>query len=152
MKLVLIALAVCAAAASAAPADVDVYSPEQLQQISRQLASAGANFKAEQLKKYGTADYTMVAFREATGSSELHEKEADFFFVVDGTATLVTGGKLVNAHTEKPGELRGTSIQGGERHQLAKGAIVHIPAGVPHQVLVTKGVPFTYFVVKVVNE
>lgn len=151
MKLVLIAIAACVAAASAAPADVDVYSPQQLQQISKQLAAAGAPFKSESLKKYGV-DYTMVAFREATGSSEMHEKEADFFFVVDGTATIVTGGKMVNPHTDKPGELRGSSIQGGEKHTLAKGAVIHIPAGVPHQLLISKGVPFTYFVVKVANE
>lgn len=150
MKYLLIALA-ASLAAWAAPADVDLYSPQQLQEISRQLAAGHPSFKAEQLKKYG-ADYTMIAFREATGSSEVHEKEADFFFVVDGTATIVTGGKLVNPHTEKPGELRGTSIAGGERHQLSKGAVIHIPAGVPHQLLIQKDVPFTYFVVKVINE
>lgn len=150
MKFLLIALA-ASIGAWAAPADVDVYSADQLQEISRQLAAGHTPFKAETLKKYGT-DYTMVAFREATGSAEVHEKEADFFFVVDGTAAIMTGGKLVNAHTEKPGEIRGTSIQGGERHQLSKGAVIHIPAGVPHQLLIEKNVPFTYFVVKVVNE
>ena len=75
----------------------------------------------------------MLAYREATGSAEVHEHEADIFVVESGEATIVTGGKLVDGHAQKPGEIRGTSIDGGERHPLAAGDIIHIPAGVPHQ-------------------
>jgi quercetin dioxygenase-like cupin family protein len=64
----------------------------------------------------------------------------------------LTGGKVVNPKTIKPGEIRGTSISGGERHTLSTGDIVHIPAGVPHQILLEKGKPFTYFVVKVTGQ
>jgi mannose-6-phosphate isomerase-like protein (cupin superfamily) len=135
-----------------AAGDVDVYSPKDLQAISQGLAQKRTQFASEQLKKYGSSHYTMVAYREATGSSELHEKEADFFVVVDGDATILTGGKLVNPKTEKAGELRGSSIEGGERHELAKGSVIHIPAGTPHQLLIEKGKPFTYFVLKVIEQ
>lgn len=151
MKAVLIAL-LATIPVLAASADVDVYSPQMLQSISNQLAAKKGAFAAEPLKKYGNSHYTMVAYREATGSSEVHEKEADLFVVTEGTASIVTGGKLVNQHTDKPGELRGSSIQGGEKHTLTKGAIIHIPAGVPHQLLITKGTPFTYFVLKVIEQ
>jgi quercetin dioxygenase-like cupin family protein len=56
---------------------------------------------------------------------------------------------MVNPHTTKAGEIRGSSIAGGERHNLGVGDIVHIPAGTPHQLLVENGKPFTYFVIKV---
>ncbi len=63
----------------------------------------------------------------------------------------MTGGKIVNPHTEKPGEIRGTGISGGEHHQLATGDIIHIPAGVAHQLQIEKA-PFEYFVVKVTGQ
>ena len=46
-----------------------------------------------------------------------------------GTATLLSGGKVVNPHTEKAGEIRGTSIEGGKRQTVAAGDVIHIPAG-----------------------
>ena len=115
------------------------------------LAAGHPTFKSEQLKQY-KGHYTMVAHREATGSSEVHEHEADIFVIEDGEGTLVTGGKLVHSHVEKPGELRGSSIEGGENMHYAPGDIFHIPAGVPHQLLVDKGKQVTYFVVKVTGQ
>ncbi len=94
----------------------------------------------------------MVAHRETTGSSEIHQHEADIFVIEEGEGTLITGGKLVNSRVDKPGELRGTSISGGEKTHYAPGDIIHIPAGVAHQLLVEKGSPVTYFVVKVTGQ
>jgi mannose-6-phosphate isomerase-like protein (cupin superfamily) len=135
---------------STASTDVDVYSAQDLHAISQKLAARNSNFASQPLEKYGN-HYTMVAFREQTGSAEVHETEADVFVVIDGTAGLITGGKLVNAHTDKAGELRGTSIEGGKRQTVEKGSIIHISAGVPHQLIVDNG-PFTYFVVKVTGQ
>ena len=149
MKVVFIAM-LASAIVSGASTDVDVYSPQDLHSISQKLADRKSAFASQTLDKYGN-HYTMVAFREKTGSAEVHQTEADIFVVVDGTASLVTGGKLVNAHTEKPGELRAASIEGGKRQSLEKGSVVHIPAGVPHQLIVENG-PFTYFVVKVTGQ
>jgi mannose-6-phosphate isomerase-like protein (cupin superfamily) len=148
--IVLLASTPVLVSSAAASKDVDIYSPGEVQSISQKLAARKSAFAAQELEKYGN-HYTMVAFREQTGSAEVHEKEADVFIIVDGTATIVTGGKLVNAHTEKPGELRAASIDGGNRHPLEKGSIIHIPAGVPHQLLIKDGDPVTYFVVKVTD-
>lgn len=131
--------------------DVDIYSAQDLGAMSEKLPQKRAPFAAQDLARYGN-HYTMLARRDATGSAEVHEHEADFFVVQGGEATLVTGGKLVNGHTEKPGEIRGSSIQDGERHRVAAGDIIHIPAGVPHQLLIEKGRPFTYFVIKVTGQ
>jgi uncharacterized protein GlcG (DUF336 family) len=75
--------------------------------------------------------------REAPGGPELHEREVDVMRVVDGTATIVTGG-----------EIRGDRIEGGEKRRLSEGDVLAIPSGVPHQ-FVEVSDPFLYFVVKV---
>jgi quercetin dioxygenase-like cupin family protein len=78
-------------------------------------------------------DYTVsVNRRKAAGQVEVHEKETDIFYVTDGEATFVTGGKLIGGKESRPNQLLGTDIQGGETHHLAKGDVIVIPAGVPH--------------------
>lgn len=135
----------------AASSGIDIFSVKDVRNTADKLAGEGKPFASQDLTRYGN-HYTMLAYREATGSSELHEHEADFFVVENGQATLVTGGQLTNPKAQKPGEIRGTSIEGGDRHTLSAGDIVHIPAGVPHQLLIEKGKPFTYFVVKVTGQ
>jgi mannose-6-phosphate isomerase-like protein (cupin superfamily) len=65
--------------------------------------------------------------RTAPGAVEYHEHVTDVMRVVEGRATVVTGG---------------TS------HQLAEGDVLVIPAGVPHQFVAVSD-PFLYLVVKV---
>jgi quercetin dioxygenase-like cupin family protein len=68
--------------------------------------------------------------------------------VVQGTATVVTGGRMVDAREVAPGELRAPTVEGGTPHELARGDVLAIPNGVPHQ-FVNVSDPFLYFVVKV---
>ena len=70
--------------------------------------------------------------RDVAGQVEVHDKETDVFYIVDGAATLVTGGKMVGGQVSRPGQWLGTDITGGETHQVTKGDIVVIPAGIPH--------------------
>ena len=130
---------------------VDLYSAQDLHAIGDQLIKKQSQFASRDLERYGN-HYTMVAERGQTGSSELHEHEADILLMESGEATIVTGGKIVHARTTKPGEIRGTSIEGGERHHLAAGDVIHLPAGTPHQMLVDKGKPIVYFVIKVKDQ
>ena len=94
-------------------------------------------------------NYMVHASRRSTpGQAEIHTKDTDVVYVLEGEATLTTGGHAVDAKTTAPDELRGVSIDAGETRSLTKGDVVVIPAGVPHQfVKVTN--PFLYFVVKV---
>jgi mannose-6-phosphate isomerase-like protein (cupin superfamily) len=103
---------------------------------------------SEQLGNYGNHLF-MVAHRQGPGQAELHEKQADLFVVISGDATLVVGGEVVDAKTTAPNEIRGPSIRAGEKKKLGAGDVVHIPARVPHQLLVDSGKQFTYGVVKV---
>ena len=128
----------------------DQYSPADLMAMEKSLEQKAdaSGLATETLKKYAS-DYTMLAFRSKSGKAELHEKFADFYFVVGGEATLVSGGHIVNSSTTAPGEVRGDSVQDGKETKLKKGDIVHIPANIPHQLLLTKGDTFQYFIVKV---
>ncbi len=129
----------------------DFYSNKQIAQTSDKLLAKGTPFASDELARY-KGHYTLLAVRHATGSAEVHEHEADYFVVEKGEAILLIGGKLVNPHTAKPGEIRGTSLTGGERHTVATGDVVHIPAGEPHQLLIDKSKPFAYFVIKVMGQ
>ena len=96
-------------------------------------------------------DYSMQMLkRTAPGQVEIHTKETDIFYVVDGEATFVTGGTVVGGKETQPNQLRGTSIDGGETHHLKKGDSIAVPAGVPHW-FKEIGQPISYFTVKVIK-
>jgi mannose-6-phosphate isomerase-like protein (cupin superfamily) len=135
---------------SGASATPDVYSQDDLMGMEKKLKEKtdASGLATQTIKKYST-DYSMLAYRTQSGKAELHEKFADFYVVVAGDATLVSGGKMVNGATTAPGEVRGDSIQGGQETKLKKGDIVHIPANIPHQLVLSKGDTFQYFIVKV---
>ncbi len=88
--------------------------------------------------------------RDKAGNVEVHDKETDVIYVVDGTATFVTGGTMVDGKVTKPGQHVGSNIQGGETHHLSKGDVIVVPAGIPHWF---KEVPqsISYYVVKVLK-
>lgn len=111
----------------------------------------GGKFASKQLARYGN-HFMMVAHREGNGQAELHETDADLFVVQSGSATLVVGGKILNSKTSAPNEIRGTGIEGGAKHTLSAGDIVHIPARTPHQLQIETGKEFTYFTLKVMGQ
>jgi glc operon protein GlcG len=85
--------------------------------------------------------------REKPGMAEIHTKDADIVYVLDGTATLITGGSAIDAKVTEPDELRGTAISGGDTRTLKKGDVIIVPAGVPHWFKEVSN-PFLYYVVK----
>ncbi len=95
------------------------------------------------------ANYMVHASRrEKPGLVEIHTLDTDIIHVLDGKATLVTGGRIVDGRTVEPDEIRGRAIEGGERRQIAKGDVVIVPSGTPHWFAEVNG-PLTYYVVKV---
>jgi uncharacterized protein GlcG (DUF336 family)/mannose-6-phosphate isomerase-like protein (cupin superfamily) len=107
---------------------------------------AAAFAKGQQLLE--TAGYKVHASRRVEpGQAEIHTLDTDVIYVVDGAATLVTGGKAVDAKEIAPNEIRGAKIEGGEEHQITKGEVIVIPNGVPHQFTAVSG-ELHYFVCK----
>jgi len=80
----------------------------------------------------------LIVRREGDGAVEIHETQVDVITVVSGEGTLVVGGTMPDGKTTAPNELRGKIINGGVRKPMAVGDVFHIPAKVPHQMLVPK--------------
>ena len=73
-----------------------------------------------------------LEYRVAVANAAAHETEAELFYVIDGSATLVTGGKLRNETRTNETNLSGTGIDGGQSRHVAKGDFIMVPEGVPH--------------------
>ena len=86
--------------------------------------------------------------RVGPGEVEYHEAVVDVMHVVQGSATVITGGEMRDVREVAPGELRAGSVEGGTTRRLQEGDVLAIPNGVPHQ-FVDVTDPFLYFVVKV---
>jgi glc operon protein GlcG len=126
------------AALTQARADEVVYVPAA--KVTATMTTPGA--------LASSADHTVrISRRDRAGQSEVHDTETDVFYVMEGSATFVTGGTMVDAKTTSPGQVRGTGITGGTTHMLSKGDVIVIPKGTPHWF---KEVPalVVYFVVK----
>jgi glc operon protein GlcG len=95
-------------------------------------------------------DYKIHASRRASepGLAEIHTRDTDIIYVLQGSATLVTGGKAVAAKSTGPEELRGSEIEGGESREITVGDVVVVPNGTPHWFSKVNG-PLLYYVVKV---
>ena len=86
--------------------------------------------------------------REAPGVAEIHTRDTDIIHVLEGSATLVTGGTVVESMTITSDEIRGKEIKGGESRRISKGDVIVVPNGVPHWFKQVDG-PLLYYVVKV---
>jgi mannose-6-phosphate isomerase-like protein (cupin superfamily) len=74
----------------------------------------------------------MLEYRASIGTAAIHEKEAEVFYVIDGSATLVTGGKIPNEKRVNAENTNGASIEGGVSKQVSKGDFFFVPEGTAH--------------------
>jgi uncharacterized protein GlcG (DUF336 family) len=97
-------------------------------------------------------DYQVHASRrDSPGEAEVHQIDTDVFYVLEGTATLVTGGKVPDLAATGPNELRGSRIDGGEARTIGPGDVVVVPSGTPHWFREVKA-PVLYLAVKVAGD
>lgn len=73
-----------------------------------------------------------VDYRASVGPANLHETENEIFYVLEGVATLVTGGALVEPTPLRNGNRNGARVEGGQSRQVAAGDVLFVPAGTPH--------------------
>ena len=135
-----ILVALAPLAAQTAHSGVVHVSPDK---VAAAIAKGGSLVTAPDLLVSGS-------HREAAGQVEVHDKETDVLYILDGDATFVTGGQMVGGKSTRPGQWLGTDITGGERFHVVKGDVFVVPAGTPHWF---KEVPtsISYFVVKVLK-
>jgi len=100
---------------------------------------------------YDAPDFTVQGgHREVPGQVEVHDKETDIIYILDGAATFVAGGTMIGGAISRPGQWLGTNISGGEERHLVKGDMVLVPPGTPHW-FKNVSPQVTYSVVKVVK-
>jgi mannose-6-phosphate isomerase-like protein (cupin superfamily) len=125
-----------AAAAQTAPAPTDrtkatVFSSAQL---AAALGKLPSDRPSASVRVFSLAPYNVNVERRLPRpqGASLHEAQAELFYVVEGSATLLTGGTLVSP-TRTGTNLSGTGIEGGVRQTFSKGDFLMVPSGVPHQ-------------------
>jgi len=137
----LVAAAIAAQTASGAAPAATRYFPSA--EVNASFAK-GAQLAEAQSYKINTSR------RDAPGMVEVHARDTDVMYILDGTATIVTGGDVVGGKTTAPGETRGQSIRGGKEQRLSKGDVFVVPNGVPHWFRDVPA-PIQYYVVKVTS-
>lgn len=86
--------------------------------------------------------------RDKAGLAEVHTLDTDIIYVLEGTATFVTGGTVTETKETGANEFRGSSVDGGETRLLSKGDVIVVPAGTPHWFKEVSGT-FLYYTIKV---
>jgi mannose-6-phosphate isomerase-like protein (cupin superfamily) len=141
-------LLVCATGLLAAD-KVDVWTIADLKASSDRLASeAPAKDIAGKTLGAWSNQSASLWRRTRSGEAELHKTKTDLLVIEDGSATLVTGGSIPDAHTTTASEVRGSKIRGGESRKIGPGDIIRIPPGTPHQFVLDKGQSVSYFAMK----
>jgi quercetin dioxygenase-like cupin family protein len=123
---------------AAAPDDVRYFPASQ---VDASFGTGGTLLTLDNVR-------VMTGTRTGPGEAERHASDADIFHVLEGTATFVTGGTMLNEHGTAAGETRGSGIDGGDSRRLGPGDVITIAAGVPHWFKSVDG-RFRYYIVKV---
>ena len=82
-----------------------------------------------------------LEYRAAVAPAAVHERDAEMMYVIEGTGTIITGGKLMNEKRTNAANLSGSSIAGGNSQPLSKGDFLIVPENTPHQILPGGGAP-----------
>lgn len=126
-----------AAVAAQAPAPPPTDRSQATHFTAADLQAALAKLPTERpssVRVFSLSPYNVAVERrlpQPQGAS-LHEAQAELFYVIEGSATMLTGGTLI-APTRNGSNLQGTGIEGGTRNEFNKGDFIMVPSGVPHQ-------------------
>ena len=119
-----------------------MYFPKD--QVSQSFAKGTTLYNGNPERNYRVH----IFHRDKPGEVEVHNKDTDILYILEGSATFVTGGTMLGGKETAPTEVRGTSMDGGVVRLISKGDVLIIPANVPHWFKEIQQ-PTTYFGVKV---
>lgn len=128
------------------------FSPEKLRDLTDDAlakARASANGSVTIPVETYPGHYITISARTKNGGGEFHTHYNDIFIVLDGEGTELTGGTIPGIKFDAAEEGRGPAVVGGTPHKLAKGDILHISAGTPHQAIIEPGKYLLMMVIKV---
>jgi mannose-6-phosphate isomerase-like protein (cupin superfamily) len=113
----------------------------------RKMARASEGWAAETIRE-SPGHRAVLVVRLRNSDAEMLDGVAQMFFVLEGRATLITGGAIEKPRKAGPGQTTGSGIHGGTHQELRPGDVVHISGGVPVQVLVAGEKPFSCLVIQ----
>ena len=100
--------------------------------VSRTLAGSAEPNPFSELAQ-GDGFRVTVRRRTQLDVASQHDRRVEVYHILDGSATLVTGGRLrASKKVDDQGNSEGTGIDGGSARVVGKGAIVVLEAGLPH--------------------
>ena len=94
----------------------------------------------------------VLAQRREAGVVEYHDHTNHVFVMVEGEATLVVGGTMVDAKRTAPDQMRAPSLDGGTIYHLSKGDVITIPAKTPHWFKEVPTKTVAYYAVNIESE
>jgi mannose-6-phosphate isomerase-like protein (cupin superfamily) len=94
----------------------------------------------------------VLAQRREAGEVEYHDHTNHVFVMVDGEATLVVGGTMVDAKRTAPAQMRAPSLKGGTTYHMTKGDVITIPAKTPHWFKEVSTKTVAYYAVNIESE
>jgi mannose-6-phosphate isomerase-like protein (cupin superfamily) len=94
----------------------------------------------------------VLAQRRQAGEVEFHDHTNHVFIIVDGEATMVVGGTMVDAKRTAPDQMRAPSAEGGTTYHLTKGDVITIPAKTPHWFKEVPTKTVAYYAVNIESE
>lgn len=142
-------LAIAGAKALSAPPATAAVTYIESKKVAEGFAKGAVLVDNGEVMMHASRNYMVHASRRgAAGMAEIHTLDTDIIYVLEGSATLVTGGTAIDAKPSAPNEIRGRAIRDGESRRLSKGDVIIIPNGVPHWFQEVQG-PLLYYVVKV---
>jgi mannose-6-phosphate isomerase-like protein (cupin superfamily) len=148
-------LAITAAAQSPqpAPAPRDPAIVFPVPDLHAQLDKLVADAKAKGSSGATIEDYgsykIQLSVRSVSGGAEVHAHWDDVMMVEQGSATLITGGTVIDGKTGADGETHGAKIDGGHSQTISPGDVLTVRAGTPHQLILEPGAIYGAVVVKI---
>ena len=128
-------------------------NPNQTGEVYRQGVSGGVGGWTPLREASDRNHYLSILHRGGNSWAESHDQKADFYIMLEGSGTLLLGGKMVDAIQAegRPGEWRAPRLENPRRIEARKGDLINIPVKTPHQWDLAEGESVTYVIVKVVE-
>lgn len=126
---------------------------QQVSDISNALKKQDGN-KTEDVVAAAGVQMRVAVFHDEKRENDLnevHDGSDDIYYVLEGEATLMLGGTLIEPNEISPGEWRAKAASGGQAVVIRKGDLIVVPRGTRHQRTVT-GKGFSMILIKVFAE
>ncbi len=94
----------------------------------------------------------VLAQRRDAGPVEYHDINNHVFIFVEGEATFVVGGTMVDPKRTAPNQMRAPSVTGGTTYHVSKGDVITVPAKTPHWFKEVPTKTIAYYAVNIENQ